>query len=260
MSASSNSEQMEAYFDESGTDAASPVMCIAGYLFKAEQARHLEREWAEVLSEFGVDHFHAVDCAHGVRQFKRLSPAQRNELLTRLIGIIKRRMEIGIAVSVSETDFGKCVPPRWIRGGPYVICAAQVLSGVVGWADKRNFSGKISYYFEKGHRHRGLTNNTINQLLTSATGYDGLRYETHDFGEKRSMMPLQAADILAYEWIKELKRLNCPPIKRSMRKSLESLLDQTHVSQHFDAKTLYSALVHGHASVIEHMRRFEEVE
>ena len=45
---------MEAYFDESGTHAGSPSMCIAGYLFAADQVLHLDREWSEVLSDYGI--------------------------------------------------------------------------------------------------------------------------------------------------------------------------------------------------------------
>ena len=41
---------VEVYFDESGTHDGSPVMCIAGYVFSADQALHLDREWSSVLA------------------------------------------------------------------------------------------------------------------------------------------------------------------------------------------------------------------
>ena len=63
---------MEAYFDESGTHDSSPVMCVAGYLFSAEQAARLDLEWADVLDRYKLSHFHAADCAHGVGEFKNL--------------------------------------------------------------------------------------------------------------------------------------------------------------------------------------------
>jgi hypothetical protein len=125
---------MEAYFDESGTHAGSPVMCVAGYLLSEEQALHLDREWAETLTEFGVSCFHMADCAHSVEEFIGMDPRKRKDLLVRLIGIINRRVEIGIAVSISETDFGRIDAPKWKRGGPYSLAALQVTrsSGFMG--------------------------------------------------------------------------------------------------------------------------------
>src|SRR5580704_8258852 len=134
---------MEAYFDESGTHQGSPVMCVAGYLFAAEQALHLSREWGETLDEFGVACFHMADCAQGVKKFSKLGNQQRKDLVIRLVGIIRRRMEIGIAVSISETDFGSIEPPKWVRGGPYGVAVLQALGAVVAWADKYSYAGEI---------------------------------------------------------------------------------------------------------------------
>lgn len=252
---------MEAYVDESGTDAASPVMCIAGYLFDASQAAHLDREWSDALKEFNLPHFHAVDCAHGVREFSNLDPRQRIQLVIKLTGIIRRRATIGIAVSVSDTDFGQTPAPIWERGGPYVLCAAQVLMAVIAWADKREYHGKISYVFEKGHRHRALTDMVIKEICGDIAELEGLRCHSHAFAAKPEMRPLQAADLLAYEWTKEMKRLNCtPPASRAMRRSLETLLDVPHYQQHFGATQIYEMFQHDRNALLRHMRAFTEVE
>lgn len=249
---------LEAYFDESGTHEGSPVMCVAGYLFKTEQVIHLDREWLEALDQFGLTCFHAADCAHGVREFEKLNAQQRKELTIKLIGIIKRRMEVGIAVSISETDFGKHPANQFERGGPYILGALQVLSGVVAWAEKRSYNGKIAYFFESGHKHQHLAHAVIEMMTVNVS--DHLRYYSHTFAGKRDIRALQAADILAYEWQKEMRRLNIPPIKRPMRRSLESLLEQTHIRQHFTAHDLYLACAKEHGDIAERMGRFEVVE
>src|ERR1035438_3878625 len=224
---------MEAYFDESGTHAGSPVMCVAGYLLSAEQALHLDREWAETLTEFGVSCFHMADCAHSVDEFIGLDPRKRKDLLVRLIGIIKRRVEIGIAVSISETDFGRIDAPKWKRGGPYSLAALQVLAAVVSWADRYSYKGKISYFFESGHKHQSHTNKAIDMLRArdQEGGVNYLRYHSHTFAGKCDLRPLQAADLLAYEWQKELRRLNMPSNQKTMRQSLQSLLEKTHIDR-----------------------------
>jgi hypothetical protein len=45
-----------------------------------------------------------------------------------------------------------------------------------------------------------------------------------------------------------------------MRRSLEHLLDRTHITQHLSAKDLHDAFSEGFASVVEQMRRFDVVE
>jgi hypothetical protein len=228
---------MEAYFDESGTHYGSPVMCVAGYLFTAENALHFDREWGEALKEFGLTHFHAADCAHGREETEALSRAQRDELMVRLVGIIKRRIELGIAVSVSETDFGRVDAPKWERGGPYLLAALHVLGGVAAWIQNSSYAGKVSYFFESGDKHQGLTNQAIDMLKAKGSGYLG--YYSHTFIGKCDARGLQAADLLAYEWQKELKRINLDNLKvRPMRRSLERLLDRTHITQHFTAEEL----------------------
>jgi hypothetical protein len=253
---------MAAYFDESGTHAGSPVMWVAGYLFTAENALQLDREWAETLTEFGVSCFHMADCAHGVRMFSNLDGQKRKELLIRLVGIIKRRMEIGIAVSISETDFGRIDAPHWQRGGPYTLAALQALAAVVAWADTYSYAGKISYFFEAGHEHESLTNKAIDLLRKrdQVRGASYLRYHSHTFAGKCDLRPLQTADLLAYEWQKELRRINMPPTPRPMRRSLESLLERTHITQHLTARDLEEAFSKGFDAVIGRIIKFNVVE
>ena len=252
---------MEAYFDESGTHHGSPVMCVAGYLFAAEQAIHLDREFAETLQEFGVACFHMADCAHGVGEFSKLNTQRRKDLVVSLVGYFKRRMEIGIAVSISETDFGRIEPPSWERGGPYGLAALQVLGAVVAWAEKYSYQGKISYFFEAGHEHQSATDDAINMVRDGdqKRGTTYLRYHSHTFAGKRDLRPLQAADLLAYEWQKELRRLNVPSERRPRRRSLESLLERTLITQHLGAQELHEAFTNGFESILERISKFDAV-
>jgi Protein of unknown function (DUF3800) len=229
---------VNAYFDESGTHANSPVVCVAGYLYEAEQALRLDDEWREILQQFGLTHFHAVDCAHRVGEFAAISKRDRDELSARLVGAIRRRMTIGIAVSLSDTDFGAVDVGNWHFDGAYPLCALWALAGVVAWADKRQYSGKISYFFEKGHRHQAKTQGAIDMLHERPSGDRYLRFHSATFVGKKDLRPLQSADMLAYEWGKELKRLNGPRIgkSREMRRSLGNLLQAPHMQYHFSAR------------------------
>ena len=139
---------------------------------------------------------------------------------------------------MSETDFGQISPPKWVLGGPYLLCALHALTAVSAWADEHSYDGKVSYWFEAGHELEGAANQAIVELSSRPVGVAGLRYGSHTFSAKADVRPLQAADLLAYEWCKELNRLNVAGHSRPMRRSLSSLLDQSHYTTHFGAEDL----------------------
>ena len=96
--------------------------------------------------------------------------------------------------------------------------------------------------------------------MIRASGSHYLRYHSHTFAGKRDVRALQAADLLSYEWQKELRRKNVPPTTRAMRGSLHSLLDQPHITQHFGAEDLHLAMTQGHVALGDKMLRFDLVE
>lgn len=252
---------MEVYFDESGTHSSSPVVCLAGYLFTAEQARHLNMEWAEALVHFGVTKFHATDCSNGRNEFEKLFPEQRIDLAKRIVEIITRRMEAGFAITVSETDFNQVTPPTWIRGGPYMIGAMYALSGVSAWAKSNSYLGDIAYFFEAGDKHQRATSAAIQELGEHPLGKGGFRYHSHAFIPKLGNGPLQAADFLAYEWYREIVRINDPANQRPSRKSFDGLLKHpAYYAAHFGAADLDRFFKKDREFMLEKFGSFQKVE
>lgn len=125
------------------------------------------------------------------------------------------------------------------------------------WAEKRDYRGQIAYFFENGHKHETQTQQAINELSLSRVE---ARYHSLTFAGKRDVRPLQTADILAYEWQKELQRLNMAPSSRSIRRSLDSLLEKPHMYQHFGAEDLHRFFSQGAEALLEKARTFHLVE
>jgi hypothetical protein len=98
--------------------------------------------------------------------------------------------------------------------------------------------------------------------VKGSQGEQNLRLHSVKFGNKPDFRLLQAADILAYEWGKELRRLNLPPNPKTLstRSSLASLLDQTHIHQHFGASDLHDFFTGNRDELIQRMQRFSDVE
>ncbi|MGP0072180.1 MAG: DUF3800 domain-containing protein [Bryobacteraceae bacterium] len=198
----------EAYFDESGTHEGSPIMCVAGYMFSAEQSKHFYQEWDAVLKEYGLPYFRMSECAHGTGVFgdKR---ERCDEIARRMIGIIKRRAERGIAACLSEKEFLEAIPHRFqsYSGGAYGLCIRWCFDIVADWVKKTGFEGPISYFFESGHKHQRLASHRIDGLLDLPETRESYRYAGHAFSAKEptpmqpvAFLPLQAADLLAWQF------------------------------------------------------------
>jgi hypothetical protein len=93
-------QMVEAFFDESGSDANSEVLCVAGYIFDKDSCVELDTKWCEVLSKFKLPFFRMSACAHGTKPFDRLTIEERIEVEKEMIALIKQFATYGIAVTV----------------------------------------------------------------------------------------------------------------------------------------------------------------
>lgn len=222
-----------AYFDESGTDSASAFTSVAGYVFEREQALEFNEEWRDALAAAGVSAFHMADCAHGAGEYREIAKPARAALAQRCIGIIKRRARIGVAVSVAQRDFARFADLA-IAKDPYVLCLLWCLAGVEAWAAVRAPDRRFCLFFEDGHRMRHRANDAITHMEQLARSQGRGRYSSYTFIGKTEAYPLQAADLLAWEWRAEMMNA-LGPHRRPRRLSLRSLAEAPHLYCHLSA-------------------------
>jgi len=192
---------VEAYFDESGSDDGSEVLCVAGYIFEKDARVELDSRWQEVLKNYGLPFFRMSACAHGVEPFDALTLNQRIEVEKEMIALIKKYSAYGIAVTVEPKRFAAIMPDMpEIVGSAYSFCAHNMLVAVRLWADKTSYSGDIAYFFESGHRSQSEANAIMNRLFNIPEQRIAHRYASHSFADKQKVRPLQAADLLAWQW------------------------------------------------------------
>jgi hypothetical protein len=226
----------EAYFDESGTHADAPLMCVAGYLIEVEQCRRMQSEWEAVLARYDVPRFHMCECVHGAKAFAGIEKASRSAICQSLIELIKLRAEIGICVSVCEADYVDVM--RGVKIDAYTYCVQQCMQGVVAWAERYGYNGPISYFFESGHKNWAIANHFIDWINLSSTITRGLRYHSHSFlKDGKKLVGIAAADMLAWHWC-TAHRNKFGPIRRPTRLDFQSLMCKTHIAMHYQKEDL----------------------
>jgi hypothetical protein len=207
-------QMIEAYFDESGSHDASPVLCVAGYIFEKDPAILLDKEWLEALNRYEIPYFRMSQCASGAPPFDKFDKFQRRQIVIDMINIIKKYASCGIEVTVEQSMFDDIAPKAPEIGSSYTFCLDACVVGIKRWADKINYNGEIAYFFESGHKSSNEANRYMNNLFNIPQFRQDYRYASHVFADKKKVRPLQAADILAWQSFTDYKRKTIGKLSR----------------------------------------------
>jgi Protein of unknown function (DUF3800) len=218
-----------AYLDESGTDASSPAMCVAGLLYERSCQKKLKRKWKAELNRAGVPYFHMREFAHTQGVYAGKNEAFCLEHHKSLIEILGKYVTAGASLrTIPEKEFDQIRGERWGHS-QYVTCAIICMQFLLHQASKLNL-GKVHFVIANGHDDDGRLARWIDRVRSIPTI---MKYHPHwsymeecSFHCARAVPGLQAADAFAYEIVKyERGRLETPP--RKMRKSLRAILKST---------------------------------
>ncbi|MDQ2945470.1 MAG: DUF3800 domain-containing protein [Acidobacteriota bacterium] len=241
---------MEFYMDESNSEDSDRVIVVAGYLFESDQCRLLDDEWKRLVEdEAELPYFHMTDCANGVGKYKILGRTKCDRLARSLIALIKKRMTLQVAFSVQEAEFKTAmgIPPHehfnWsdVFGGVYSFLAIHCLSIIGDWAKVSRYEGDISYFFEAGNDTQHQIDDTFRVVGKDPLMSQKCHYNSHTFVRKGEVRPIQAADILAWEWMTDWKhQFGMSDLPR--RRSLHTLLQMPFRVQHLRDYDLKKAL------------------
>jgi len=224
-----------AYLDDSGTHDGSLNVTVGGFVADVEQWHHFEREWAELLADYGLDetpgYFHMVDYeARNHPTYGTWSKEKRIEFMRRLTGIIRRRVSAGIAASLPAHNLQriqKVLDNAFHKGYAYMTCTQVCWKNIGSWASANNHHEMIDSVFEAGAEGSGLVFHAHADLIKN---HADLVREWHVGGiafDTKRMKPLQAADFFAYESYKRM--IESITDRKRWRKSVEAVISDIPV-------------------------------
>lgn len=215
---------VEVYIDESVSEKNEPVvLTCAGYAFYDVQAKRFSRDARRDLDRLGLTHFHQTDCANARREYEGWELAKCLLAQKLLRENIKRRTFRGFAVSINVRDYRRIVGEGRFIPTPYAYAATGCLNTMRRWIERNDYQGKVAYFFEDGFADKADANAFIsNIILQSDASKHAYRSAGVGFYDKRTVLPLQAADMLAWYASQELTRYKGG--NRTRRKDFEALL------------------------------------
>jgi hypothetical protein len=206
---------IEVYMDESGTHGDSQVVTVSSVWACPDQWKLWTYEWC--IAKHPVRIYHASDCHNFKGEFQGWDRSFRDRYVLRMLEIVRRHHGIrGRIAGLDKHALTKALKKRpevaaWIDN-PYYTCFQ--------WALERAW--KILE--TDGHREIAFVHEA-NQYVTVAQevfGYSKKRFmksdATLDFGPKERAVPLQCADILAYEGNRQMRNFDA-----GLRKPLAAL-------------------------------------
>lgn len=197
---------LSAYFDES-EHTESGWFCIAGYAFQSRLLRRFNKEWKRLL---GARKLHMKDLVHGHRDFKGIQPPERDRLLDEAANIISRTAAFGAVAFCQASEIKAALDTCSVDvlgfNNPFSFCHHYCMASMGKWS-RENSAGRIAYIFSNGY----VGKHGAYQLMEDVKKYPALRkpfkddsYQclSHTFAESEDYLPLQAADMLGYEWVR----------------------------------------------------------
>jgi Protein of unknown function (DUF3800) len=186
---------LRAYMDESGTHDDSPVVVVGMYIGKPRVWVERTKDWNRNKKPIKV--YHAVDYHNRTGEFEGWERPKRDAFVANLLPV--RHSILGIVVGIHMGAFHAAMEPhpelRKMFGTPYTACFQWAVQTLIS-RRKRRQPAHCLFFHEcndyENEARAAFSYVGAEKLLTN-------RIMTLAFGGKDDFVPLQAADILAYE-------------------------------------------------------------
>jgi len=211
---------LRAYLDESGTHDASPVVVSAACYAKASVWRDFTRLWNRRKGSIKI--YHATDAQNLRNEFDGWTGDQVADLTKRLFPTVPECEIHAVIVGIDLRAFDKALKDhpelRAMLGTPYCACLQWVFMEMRDMFNRRGVFEPLAFVHERNDFK--VEAEAAFEAVMGKEKRGGFT-PTLTFGEKSEFVPLQAADAVAYEMNRYLRRGR--PAWSEARRSLQAL-------------------------------------
>jgi hypothetical protein len=237
-----------AYFDES-TGPGSPLVAVSGYIAEDEKWDEFAERWDEVVQRERVSaiHWTELETFHG--EFTRdrgWDEARKLRVQKELIPIIKETIGFGVCITINVSDHDTHLQEigRTAYETAYVYAVRMAIALTAHESKRRGWMESTAYLIERSNeRHKKELRKAFSyvfdesDLATNPANKNRLGSLTTD-ANRIANVPLQAADVIAYETWKDADPKEKVRRRGRRRASFKSLLEVPHLYTHLNALAL----------------------
>lgn len=192
---------VEVYMDESSATESVPFTTVAGYIFRANEARKFNKEWSAALAKKGLPYFRMSERI-GLAKKHGLTMDEMDQLARKLIKMLRHRTIKGVGAAVDEEAYQRLFVGRKNMHSAYAFACFGALIQVGRWIENSGYDGEVAYYFESGDEDQSDAQAFLNRLFASPASKQRYRHVAHAFVDKKAVPALQGGDMLAWHTAK----------------------------------------------------------
>jgi hypothetical protein len=198
-----------AYMDESGTHNQSEFASLAGYVNHSIGWTQVERTWKAVLSQYHVDEFHMTDFENRYGEFDWRNywflPDQelRHPFMRDIIRALDPPKHLRVGCTISLRDYREIIPECFHKEyNPYYFLFAKCIEQL--W--RVSFLAippdeQLAFVFDEKLGFEGRSTAIFYALRDHQFPYSD-KMGSVQFASSKKFVPLQAADLVAFEYRK----------------------------------------------------------
>jgi hypothetical protein len=184
-------------------------MTLAGLVAREKDWALFEKKWMRTLRRFGLSEFHMSEYENRQGEFGNLDNDQRISLIAELVAIIKGTIVFAVANSLPIQDWKETLGKELQARGRREYLQTYIMlfdSCLLTIAEAAVLPPKetIACVFDQNDVVEHFSSRYYRALL-EGRGHGSI-FGSMTFADRRTIVPLQAADILAYEGYKHTCR------------------------------------------------------
>lgn len=195
------------YFDETGhaKDERQRFVGVAGLVASATQWEVFERKWNLTLKEFNLPFFHMKDFATSKNIFAGWSELKRRKLYGKLIRTMAVTHPLPVGSVISLEDYRSLTDDeRMLLQDPYYFGMFACVVYPLFLLENKSLDVKFAPVLSEQREFKSRAELIIGALMQDFELAE--RLISPIFQDMKVIVPLQAADIVAYELYKEFER------------------------------------------------------
>lgn len=193
-----------AYLDES---KSAPMFVLAGLVSTASSWKRFSREWIKVLKEFKIPYLHMKEFAFFRGVFAGWTEGMRRSFLNRLLFLINSPREpiYSFSCMFDFQDYDRIFPLKFRQQqNHYFFAFHNCVTGIKVHCNRHNLLAQgetIDLVFDQQAQYSGRAVTIFNSYkhLPSMPEEERNMLGSCSFADDKIVVPLQAADLLAYE-------------------------------------------------------------
>jgi Protein of unknown function (DUF3800) len=191
---------LKAFIDDSGSGGDSPWFVLAGYVGTAEAWDAFDEPWRKVLNgPPKLDYFKHSEVYGFDTQWAPLSKSERHERLDSFIKVIGAHATRSIYVRLKQQDYDEVIKPfiplQWQN--PYYFLFIGFLSAATMTAKYLRDGDSVEFFFDGNQEVEKPSRKLYGQAADLSQFRQ--RVENIFYKDEKQFLPLQAADLLAWE-------------------------------------------------------------